>query len=90
MQSEIEKDQQIEKLVQVQNIIKKYVNGEEDPSSMQQSSNNISLQSSSLPIQNVVPQNDSEPVTICAKDVILQPFVFSLDHYDDHNIAQHN
>lgn len=24
-------------------------------------------------------------ITLCAKDIILQPFVFSIDHYDDHN-----
>lgn len=89
MMSQIEKEQQIENLMQVQNIIKRYINKDEDPNHIQQSANNISLQASGQPM-TVDPTTPLEPITICAKDIILHPFVFSLDHRDDHNIAQHN
>ena len=35
--------------------------------------------------------DDGNEVTLCAKDIILKPFVLSLDHVgDDHNLHMHH
>jgi hypothetical protein len=30
--------------------------------------------------------DEGNEITLCAKDIILQPFIFSLDHYDELNM----
>lgn len=68
LQNEIEKDQQLEKLIQVQNIIKRYVNGTTGPDEENKAQSN-SLRFKQISAVSIDDQGNE--ITLCAKDIIL-------------------
>ena len=83
----------------MQTIIKKYIEKEakeyaaasvtpNDDVSIGQSNNGSK---SFRLISAVSIDDDGNEVTLCAKDIILKPFVLSFDHIgDDHNLHMHH
>lgn len=85
-------------MLQVQTIVRKYVENEARefvPEQLQQESQtSMAMSSKGLnfkKISAVSVDDDGNEVTLCAKDIILKPFVLSMDHVgDDHNLHMHH
>ncbi|CDW87043.1 phosphatidylinositol kinase (pik-k) [Stylonychia lemnae] len=77
LQNEIEKDQQIDKIIQTQKIIKRYVNDGKDEEELNFDNNMMILKKTGTFLS--VDDHGNE-ISICAKDIILQPFTLSLDN----------
>lgn len=74
MEDELEKNQQLDKMIQVQNIIKKYVENEYQQTNGQSVVSSIVDQpaKSGFRIVNAVSiDDDGNELTLCAKDIIL-------------------
>lgn len=70
----------------MQKIIKRYVNDGKDDEELKFDDNEKLKKS----MTSVSVDEFGNEITICAKDIILHPFLFSLDNFDDHNIHHNN
>lgn len=82
-------------MIQVQTIVKKYVENEGReflPTQDLVSQTSMALENINFKkISAISIDQDGNEVTLCAKDIILKPFVLSLDHVgDDHNLHMHH
>ena len=100
---EIEQDHQLDQIVKVQNIIKNYIDVEAKewvtPGTEGGASHANSMASEPVSpdgksfrvIHSVAVDEQGNQFTLSAKDIILKPFVLSLDHVgDDHNLHQNH
>ena len=73
---EIERSQQLEKIIQVQKIIKRYVNGRKDDEGFY-------FDQSAKKTQSLISMDEfGNELAICAKDIILHPFMLQNEKDD--------